>query len=35
VSTPHTVLLGFGVEQLARESDRVALLKQAVGYLLR
>ncbi|MCW2505566.1 MAG: hypothetical protein JWO79_3850 [Actinomycetia bacterium] len=35
VSTPHTVLLGFGVEQLARKSDRVALLKQTVGYLLR
>jgi hypothetical protein len=35
VTTADTVLLGFGVEQLGKRSDRVSLLRKTIGYLLR
>ena len=33
-ATEDTLLLGFGLEQLATDADRVALLEQALGGLL-
>jgi hypothetical protein len=34
VSTEVTLLLGFGLEQLATQDDRARLLSQALGGLL-
>jgi hypothetical protein len=35
VTTPDTVLLGFGVEQLGTAQERADVLGKAVSYLLK